>query len=426
MAELVPFRGLVYKSGLKESMDRLTAPPYDIISKEAQKDFYAMDPNNVIRLELPIPPVTESPENNRYTEARKELDRMRKEGVLVIDSQPSIYPYSMTYKDPYTRKERTIKGLIARIRLEEWEKKVVYPHEKTLAGPKEDRMSLFKETRAAFSQIFCLYPDPTASVVEKLYASATPKFQATDHDGVVHSLMSVTDPSVLADVQKYFAKVSLFIADGHHRYETYLAYRNFRRSQDPEGGPDAPYEFITVFLAALEDSNLTVLPTHRLIHNIQPELISGLFRQESVLKTEEIFSYENKEQFLKILMSSDTSKILYGLIRKDPRELRIVSLDKTKGAGVRSLDSWWLQEAVLGPVLGIVPERVAKEDLLRYSKSAEDVIQKVGAGEYPVAFLLRPSSPRVVEDVSLRGELMPQKSTYFYPKPLTGMVMTLL
>ena len=159
MAELVPFQGLVYKSELANRMGKLTAPPYDIISKEAQKDFYAADPNNVIRLELPIPPTTETPENNRYTLARKELERMRKEGVLVLDPSPSIYPYSMTYQDPYSRKERTIKGLVARIRLEEWEKKVVYPHEKTLAGPKEDRMALFKETQAAFSQIFCLYPE---------------------------------------------------------------------------------------------------------------------------------------------------------------------------------------------------------------------------------------------------------------------------
>ena len=261
MSEIVPFRGLVYKNGLKENMDRLTAPPYDIISKEAQKEFYAMDPNNVIRLELPIPPDKETPGNNRYTEARKELDRMRREGILVVDPQPAIYPYSMTYKDPYTRKERTIRGLVARIRLEEWEKKVVYPHEKTLAGPKEDRMSLFKETQAAFSQIFCLYPDPAASVVKKLYASASPRFQAKDQDGVVHALMSVTDPAVLAEVQQYFSKVPLFIADGHHRYETYLAYRNFRRSQEPDAGPNAPFEFITVFLAALEDENLTVLPT---------------------------------------------------------------------------------------------------------------------------------------------------------------------
>ncbi|MHB1926085.1 MAG: DUF1015 domain-containing protein [Leptospirillum sp.] len=426
MAELVPFQGLVYKSELANRMGKLTAPPYDIISKEAQKDFYAADPNNVIRLELPIPPTTETPENNRYTQARKELDRMRKEGVLVLDSRPSIYPYSMTYQDPYSRKERTIKGLVARIRLEEWEKKVVYPHEKTLAGPKEDRMALFKETQAAFSQIFCLYPDPEATIAQKLYAKATPKFQATDQDGVVHSLLSVTDPATLEEVRKYFAKVPLFIADGHHRYETYLAYRNFRRSQNQQAGPDAPFEYITVFLAALEDPNLTVLPTHRLIHNIQPELFSGLYKTDGPLKTEEMFSYENREQFLKVLMSSDTNKILFGLIRKDPKELRIVSVQKPKGAGIRGLDSWWLQEEVLGPVLGIVPERVAKEDLLRYSKSADDVIHKVGSGEYPLAFLLRPSSPRVVEEVSLRGELMPQKSTYFYPKPLTGMVMTLL
>ncbi|MHB1606828.1 MAG: DUF1015 domain-containing protein [Leptospirales bacterium] len=426
MAELIPFQGLVYHEKLKDKMDRLTAPPYDIISKEAQKGFYEMDPNNVIRMELPIPPVSETPSNNRYTEARRELDRMRSEGVLVLDGKPAIYPYSMTYSDPFTKKERTIRGLVARIRLEEWEKKVVYPHEKTLAGPKEDRMALFKATEAAFSQIFCLFSDPDGKVVNSLYEKAVPRFRSTDQDGVRHTLSSVTDPATLKSVQDHFARIPLFIADGHHRYETYLAYRNFRREQNPSAGPDAPHEFITVFFAGLEDPNLTVLPTHRMIHNVPQEIYSKLFRPEGILKTEEIFSFENRDQFLRTLVSSDTNRIVFGLVRHDPRELRIVSLDQKKSPGVKSLDSWWLQDAVLGPVLGITSERVAKEDLLRYNKSAEEVIKKIMGGEYPLAFLLRPSSPSVVEEVSLRGELMPQKSTYFYPKPLTGMVMTLL
>ncbi len=426
MAELIPFKGLVYREGLKDKMDRLTTPPYDIISKEAQKGFYEMDPNNVIRMELPIPPASETPDQNRYVDARKALDRMRSEGVLVLDSVPAIYPYSMTYQDPFTKKERTIRGLVARIRLEEWEKKVVYPHEKTLAGPKVDRMALFKATEAAFSQIFCLFSDPKGEVVDRLYDKAVPRFSATDQDGVRHALSSVTDPETVKFVQEHFSRIPLFIADGHHRYETYLAYRNFRREQNPNAGPDAPFEFITVFFAGLEDPNLTVLPTHRMIHNVLPELSSKLFRPDGILHTEEIFSFENRDQFLRTLVASNTDKIVFGLVRTDPRELRIVSLNQKKSPGVKSLDSWWLQEAVLGPVLGITPERVAKEDLLRYNKSAEEVIKKVGDGEYPLAFLLRPSSPSVVEEVSLRGELMPQKSTYFYPKPLTGMVMTLL
>lgn len=426
MAELIPFRGLVYREDLKQSMDQLTTPPYDIISKEAQDAFYKKDPNNVIRLELPIPPTPETPDRNRYTEARKEFDRMTSEGVLTVDPTPAIYPYSMTFSDPFTKKERMIRGLIARIRLEEWDKKVVYPHEKTLAGPKEDRMALFKATQASFSQIFCLYADPKGEVVKRLYDKAEPRFSSTDQDGVRHALSSVTDPDTVAFVREYFSRIPLFIADGHHRYETYLAYRNYRRQNERSADPSAPYEYITVFLAALDDPALTVLPTHRLVHNVSLSQIDALFGEKGALKTEATFHYDKKSDFLKALVESDQNRIVFGVVRQKPGELRIVTLNQPKGPGVRSLDSFWLQEAVLGPVLGITPERVAKEDLLRYNKSADEVIGKVSAGDYPIAFLLRPSSPRVVEEVSLRGELMPQKSTYFYPKPLTGMVMTLL
>jgi uncharacterized protein (DUF1015 family) len=426
VAELIPFRGLVYREDLKQSMDRLTTPPYDIISKEAQDAFYRKDPNNVIRLELPIPPSPETPERNRYTEARRELDRMRSEGVLTVDAVPAIYPYSMTFSDPFTKQERTIRGLIARIRLEEWDKKVVYPHERTLAGPKEDRMALFKATEASFSQIFCLYSDPKGDVVQKLYEKAVTRFSAIDGDGVRHVLSSVSEPSTVSSVQDFFSRIPLFIADGHHRYETYLAYRNFRRKTASSPDPSAPYEYITVFLAALEDPSLTVLPTHRLVHNVPKSLVDALFQENGALKTEAVYPLEKKSEFLRRLVESDAGRIVFGLVRKSPAELRVATLVQSKGPGVRSLDSYWLQEAVLGPVLGITPERVAKEDLLRYNKSADEVVSKVSAGEYAAGFILRPSSPRVVEDVSLRGELMPQKSTYFYPKPLTGMVMTLL
>ena len=268
LADLIPFNGLVYAESLKGSIGDLTTPPYDIISKEAQKAFYEKNPNNVIRLELPMAPDPETPESNRYTRARADLDRMLSSGVLTVDSAPALYPYTMTFKDPLTGNSRRIQGFVGRIRLEEWEKKIVYPHERTLQGPKEDRMALFKATSCSFSQIYLLYPDATREVIGLLAPKSVERFRCTDSDNVLHELGAVTDAATLARVTEIFRKKSLYIADGHHRYETYLAYRNYRRSLETSPNPNAPYEFVTVFLAAMEDENLSVLPTHRLVKSI--------------------------------------------------------------------------------------------------------------------------------------------------------------
>ncbi len=407
-------------------MDQLTTPPYDIISKEAQEEFYRKDPNNVIRLELPKAVDGESSSNNRYVNAASDLERMRKEGVLGEDPKPAFYTYKMTYRFGPANEPRTVEGFIGRVRLEEWEKKVVYPHERTLAGPKEDRMALFRATKASFSQIYCVYSDSSAKVMNSLASAAVPRFRCVDSDGVIHEMGAVTDPKVLSSVSSFFPSAPLFIADGHHRYETYLAYRNERRLAEPNAGPDAPFEFVTVFLVAMENPGLTVLPTHRMVHNVGLNPWGDLTGEKSPLKTVKTFSAGSESAFLTALIESDPDEILFGMVGGTPTEYRIVSLPRKKGPGVEALDSYWLQEGVLAPVLSVTRERVAKEDLLRYSKSAEDVLKKVRGGEYPVAFILRPTGARVVEDVSLRGELMPQKSTYFYPKPLTGMVMRLL
>ncbi|BAM08038.1 hypothetical protein LFE_2367 [Leptospirillum ferrooxidans C2-3] len=426
MAEVQPFKGLVYPDSLKGKMESLTTPPYDIISKEAQEEFYKKDPNNVIRLELPKGFEGEVPGKNRYSQAASDLARMISEGVLVEDSVPAFYTYKMSYRFGPENELRTVEGFIGRVRLEEWEKKVVYPHERTLAGPKEDRMALFRATKASFSQIYCVYSDPSAKIMGSLSSASVPRFRCVDGDGVIHEVASVTDPKVVSAVSAFFPSTPLFIADGHHRYETYLAYRNERRKEDPNAGPNAPFEFVTVFLVAMENPGLTVLPTHRMVHNVGENPWAALTGSKSPLKTVATFPVGQETAFQKALLESPPGEILFGMVGGSPVEYRIVSLPRAKGPGVQALDSYWLQEGVLAEVLSVTRERVAKEDLLRYSKSADEVIKKIRAGEYPVAFILRPTGARVVEDVSLRGELMPQKSTYFYPKPLTGMVMRLL
>ncbi len=427
MADLIPFKGLVYADSLKPSMDRLTTPPYDIISKEAQKAFYDKNPDNVIRLELPIPPDPETPEDNRYTRARKDLDRMISSGVLKIDEYPALYPYSMTFRDPLTTTDRTIRGFVGRIRLEEWEKKIVYPHERTLQGPKEDRMALFKATACSFSQIYLLYPDADREIMGLLEKMAKERFRSTDGDGVVHTLSAVTDRATLDAVVRSFARKSLFIADGHHRYETYLAYRNYRRSLESSPNPSAPYEFVTVFLAALEDENLSVLPTHRLVRNLSSGGLASFLSALEGRSTITRFPAAESDRFLAALRESSPAETVIGVAVRDTQELLVCRLKVERGDGVKGLDTYWLQEAVLSAILGITPERIRTEDLLRYDKSAPSVLEKVFTNrEYPLGFFIRPVAAKVIEEVSLRGELMPQKSTYFYPKPLTGMVMATL
>jgi len=427
LADLIPFKGLVYSDSLKESMDRLTTPPYDIISKEAQKAFYDRHPDNVIRLELPLPPETETPEDNRYIRAKQDLDRMIKAGTLRIDDTPSLYTYSMTFRDPLSGINRTIRGFVGRIRLEEWEKKVVYPHERTLQGPKEDRMALFKATGCSFSQIYCLYPDKDKKIMGLLSSHSQKRFQCKDGDDVLHEFGGVTDKSTIDAVVSSFAKESLFIADGHHRYETYLAYRNYRRSLESTPNPQASYEFVTVFLASLEDENLSVLPTHRLIRNITREGVEEFVKALSTRGEITRIPASSSAQFLKDLRESSKDRVVIGIALRDRNEFLLCRLNVSKGEGVKSLDTYWLQEGVLSPLLGITPERIKTEDLLRYDKSESSVLDKVfKTKEYALAFFIRPVSPKVIEEVSLRGELMPQKSTYFYPKPLTGMVMATL
>ena len=427
LADLIPFKGLIYSDSFRNSMEQVTTPPYDIISKEAQKAFYDRHPDNVIRLELPIPPATETPENNRYTNAKKDLDRMIHSGALRVDDAPSFYCYSMTFRDPLSGSDRTIRGFVGRIRLEEWEKKIVYPHERTLQGPKEDRMALFKATGCSFSQIYCLYPDKDKEIMALLGKQSKERFRCKDGDNVMHELGSVRDKATIDAVVSAFSKKSLFIADGHHRYETYLAYRNYRRSLEASPDPQASYEFVTVFLAALEDENLSVLPTHRLVRNLTPkggeEFLVALGARGEISR----FPASSSAEFLKALRNSSKEAVVIGVAVRDRDELLLCRLNVQKSEGVKSLDTYWLQEGVLSPLLGITPERIKTEDLLRYDKSENSVIEKVlKSKEYPLAFFIRPVSPKVIEEVSLRGELMPQKSTYFYPKPLTGMVMATL
>lgn len=288
-------------------------------------------------------------------------------------------------------------------------------------------MALFKATACSFSQIYLLYPDSRREIIGLLEKHSRERFRAKDADGVLHTLGAVMDKGAIDAVVASFAKKALFIADGHHRYETYLAYRNYRRSLVSSPDPNAPYEFVTVFLAALEDENLSVLPTHRLVRTLAPEAVSSFVSALASRGTLTRIPAAESDRFLSLLRQSSPQETVIGVAVRDAGELLLCRLNVERGEGVKGLDTYWLQEGILSPLLGITPERIRTEDLLRYDKSAPSVLEKVfGSREYAIGFFIRPVPAKVIEEVSLRGELMPQKSTYFYPKPLTGMVMATL
>ncbi len=266
MAEIKPLRGIRYDDRrFAGELGDLLAPPYDVIDAAEQAELYARHPNNVVRLDLNEIRPTDHPEDNRYTRARRHLMDWLAQGVLKVESEAALYVHDQEFDDG--KGGRALRrGFIGRVRLAEYDEKIVLPHERTLRGPKIDRLELMKATEANLSQVFLLYSDPERAVDAALDAAraAEPALDVTTADGIRHRLWPVTDAGAVATVEAFFADQALLIADGHHRYETALAYRDFRRGLTETGGPDAPYEFVTSFMVNMNDPGLLVFPTHRL------------------------------------------------------------------------------------------------------------------------------------------------------------------
>ncbi len=271
MADVIPFRGVRY--GELSKLSRLVAPPYDIISPQYRHELYDRDPHNVVRIDFGMPQDGDSPENNQYTRASKSLRRWLGDGVLRREDKPALYLYEVEYEAGGGKK--SMRGFICLLRLEEWDKGVVLPHEGTLKGPKADRFELLKAASASASQVFALYSDPEKEI-SGLLASAMRSegglpsevclpAEAIDDDGSRHRLWVVTDSGVIDSVRKAMADKKVFIADGHHRYETALAYRDYRRAEAGAWTGDEGFNFFPMFLSNMDEDGLTILPTHRLI-----------------------------------------------------------------------------------------------------------------------------------------------------------------
>lgn len=423
MAEIKAFKGMRYNTELSGSLKELCCPPYDIISEKERKAFIAANEYNVIRLELP------KDGDDVYAEAGEILELWRDKGVLVHEKQPAIYIYEEEF-NAYN-KRRSVKGIIARVKVEEFSKGIILPHEFTLSKAKTDRFNLMKATNCNFSQIYALYMDSehtTLSTIDAL-SQGDPDAKFTDDDRITHKLWVITDEEVIKKLTADFADRKLYIADGHHRYETALNYRDYCR-ENGISKPGDPQDYQMIFLVDMEHPGLIVFPTHRMVRDLKK------FDKKAVLEqcadNFDITHYSDvsnmNPELLKQYKAGNKAFAFY--VGKGEWYLMVLKdlavMDKALpdlSAASRQLDVSVLHTLVLEKTLGIDKENMANQINLTYTKFFEEAIMKVDSGEFQCSFILNPTRVTEIRDVAAEGEKMPQKSTYFYPKMITGMVM---
>lgn len=438
MAKIAPFRAVRYNLEKVAEPVSVMAPPYDVISPELQEDLYRRSPYNLVRLILGKIEETDEETDNRYTRAADFFKAWQDEGILVRDTEPAIYLYDEEYFaegiGPVVRR-----GFLALTRIEDFASGVVKPHEKTLSGPKTDRLHLTKACGANFSPIFGLYSDPCC-VLEALTrdaCSCQPDLNVTDDDGVQHRLWRVTDPDIISKAQGLLDKKPLFIADGHHRYETALNYRNFMREQVEEYSGKELFNYVLMYFANMEDQGMLIFPTHRLVHSLKDFHLPGFLAALNELfeveardlnltdpdarrEARTILQQKGNESHTLALYAGGQS--LYYLTLRDPGTMDRFFDDKASKA-LRVLDVSILHRLILEHLLQITPEAQERQLNLKYVKNFDEPFESVQSGDFQLAFLMNSTRMGEVRDVANAGEKMPQKSTYFYPKLLTGLVL---
>jgi len=438
MAKIVPFRALRYNPAQIKDPAAVMAPPYDVISPSLQEELYRRDSHNVVRLILGKTSDADSETDNRYTRAAADFRSWQEEGVLVRDPEASLYLYDQEY--PLEDGATVVRqGFMALTRIEDFSSGVVKPHEKTLAGPKTDRLNLTKACGANFSPIFSLYSDPCC-VLEALTRKEkerSPDLAVADDDGVRHRLWRVTDPTILEKAQDLLGSKPLFIADGHHRYETAINYRNYMREKNAGYTGKELFNYVLMYFANMEDQGMLIFPTHRLIFGLEnfslPPFLKAL-EEYFAVETHPVDPQdpEARKEARKILQAKGEGRhalalfaggdTLYYLTLRD-EGIMDRFFDEKSPKALRTLDVSILHRLILENLLNITPEAQEQQANLKYVKNFDDPFTAVQKGECQLAFLMNATRMSEVRDVANAGEKMPQKSTYFYPKLLTGLVI---
>jgi uncharacterized protein (DUF1015 family) len=426
-----------YDRKLVPELDRLITPPYDVISPEEQDSFYAAHPLNIIRLVLGKQFAGDSNGDSRYTRAAATMRQWLDEGVLSREANPGITIYQMEFQQS-GHGPRTIDGIICLIKVDDYGKGKVLPHEKTYKGPKKDQLDLLRACRANLTPIHALFGDEPNIVTDayKRHIQGPPDQETKEADGTIHRTWNIFDPGVIEGLQRIFEQKSLFIADGHHRYETARAYKEEMRAAG-HTNPTDPHEYVMAYLTSMSHPGLTILPAHRMVKGLSHLDVDRFLKElEPYFHIEELcFSDQDRKSIFQTLMDRIESYSTIGgkfgmIVQGEPcfRLLRLKDfhiaeslMDNSIPAPLRGLDVTILREAIMGHGLGINGENA--EGKIEYTPSIEEALKKVTKGEIQISFILNPTRVDQVRAAAELGHKLPHKSTYFYPKISSGLVL---
>ncbi|MDR0991453.1 MAG: DUF1015 domain-containing protein [Ruminococcus sp.] len=420
MATVKAFNGTRFSKEAGD-LNKLVSPPYDIVSDKEYDTLVALSDKNIIRLELP------KGGDDRYKKAGELFSEWKSDGTLFAEAAPAYYIYEMVFTANGVK--NSLKGFVGLVKLQDFSDGVVLPHEETLSKAKTDRFNLMSETMCNFSQIYSLYMDENGECLKSIesVSSGAPTMSVTDNDGTIHRMWAVTDETFIKNLSAAFEAKKLYIADGHHRYETAL---NFEKKLQADGKATANSGYISMMLVNIENPGLVIFPTHRIVKNLE-----GFSAEELIKKSAEYFDIteaaNEDEMNAKLHSLYDNGKKAFALysgsgkcnVFRLKNEAAVKDILPDMSDAYCGLDVSVLHTLVLEKLLGIDKENMANQKNLTYTRSAKEALEAVDFGGADCAFILNPTKVSEIRDVAAAGEKMPQKSTYFYPKLITGLVI---
>lgn len=435
MAKVIPFQGLRYNTEKFKDLDAVTAPPYDIISPAEQQALYNKDEYNVIRLDYGMDFVSDDEKNNRYTRSAAYLEKWIAEQQLKYDEKPAFYIYEQIFSLGKEDPSHSLKGIIGLVQLEEFSKKVVLPHEETISKAKEDRLKLMQATASNMSQVYSLYMDDDKAIARLLeeQCDSAPDLTFVTEDNITQNVWIITDDALTGRISELFAEKQVFIADGHHRYETALNYRRMRHAEDGTQEGTQSYDYVMMMLVSMNDGGLFVFPTHRMVRGLEKFdevlLVGALTEEFAVSKI--YFTEGDYAQIIADRLANTVDETLFGLYTgqnyyyllklKDAQSIDEVITDKSNA--FKHLDVTVLHKLILEKHMGIDEENMKNQKNLVYTRDTHEAIVAVQNGEFNCVFFINPTKVSEIKEIAQANEKMPQKSTYFWPKLVTGIVM---
>jgi uncharacterized protein (DUF1015 family) len=438
MAEIVPFRGIRFAASRGRALGQLLAPPYDLISLEQRDELLHRSPHNVVHITVGEDRAGDGQLTNRYTRAAEYWASWQLQGILRRDPAPALYPLEQSFWAPDGRHVRR-RGFMAAVRLHEFREGVIVPHEKTLAAPKADQLELLRSVRANLSPLFGLYRDRAGATARALDVAmaAEPVAESDSDDGVHHRLWRLDAPEAVAAIQAIVADKRIFIADGHTRYETALAYRRQLEEANPGLPPEGGHHYALMFLCPMSDPGLILFPTHRLVYGVKdfqiPAFVERLQRYFTIeTLPEDIRRPAGRAWAVSKLAEHASKSTAFLMVSAEDHKARVLTLrddadleeaELPANETLRALDVTVLHSVVLQHILGLSLRTQENQENLTYARDAGEAVNRVLSGEHQVGFLLNPTPMWQVEAVGDAGETMPQKSTFFYPRLQSGLVM---